>query len=150
MASIGEQLRDARVAQNKSLEELSSYTNISKKYLEAMEIDNYDEFPAEVYATGFLRNYAKSLGLDVQSILDDYKKLRGLNVTRAYVIKHEHEKSEEEEQEKDAFLLDDQVIGERRKSRKGLVVALIIIILAILGVIGYMYTQNMILPTGGK
>ena len=148
MASIGEQLREARVAQNKSLEELSSDTNISKKYLEALETDNYDEFPAEVYTKGFLKNYAKNLGLDVQSILDDYKKLKGLNVTHAYVIKHEHEKSEEEE--KDAFLLDDAVIGERRKSRKGLVVALIIIILAILGVIGYMYTQNMILPTGGK
>lgn len=147
MASIGEQLKDARLAQNKSLDEVSSNTNISKKYLEALENDDYETFPAEVYARGFLKNYAKSLKLDAQSILDEYKRLRGLEVVRAY-DKHEYEK--EEEEEKEVYTIDNEVIGERRKSRKGLVIALIFIIIAILGVFAYLYTQNMILPMGGR
>lgn len=147
MASIGEQLKDARLAQNKSLEEISSDTNISKKYLEALEVDDYEVFPAEVYTRGFLKSYAKNLGLNSQDILDEYKRLKGLDSTHIY-NKQVQEKHEEEE--KETYSLDNEVIGERRKSRKGLVIALIFIIIAILGVFVYLYSQNIILPMGVK
>jgi len=144
MASIGERLKEAREAQNKSLNEVSSETNISKKYLEALEENSFEIFPAEVYVRGFLKNYSNALGLEAQDILDEYSKLRKLNVA------HEFEKRvEKHDAEDDIFQIENEIIGERRKSRKGLVIALLLIIVVIVAVLAYLYTQNMILSTKG-
>lgn len=75
MASLGEQLKNARIAKNKSLEEISSETNISKRYLTALEENDYSVFPAQVYASGFLKSYAKFLEIDPQVVVEEYNKL---------------------------------------------------------------------------
>lgn len=75
MASLGEQLRIARESESISLEEASNDTKISKRYLEALEENNYSIFPAQVYIRGFLSSYAKYLGLDPKAVLDQYSKL---------------------------------------------------------------------------
>ncbi len=75
MASIGEQLRSARESNNVSLEDAANDVKISKRYLEALEEGNYSVLPAPVYIKGFLSNYAKYLGLDSKSILEQYSKL---------------------------------------------------------------------------
>ncbi len=74
MASLGEQLRAARTALNKSLDEISNDTNISKQYLAALEEDKYDIFPAPVYIRGFLSVYARYVGLDPDVLMDQYDK----------------------------------------------------------------------------
>ena len=75
MASLGEQLRNARESMNISLEDASNAVKISKRYLKALEEGNYSEFPAQTYIRGFLSNYAKYLGLDPKTILEQYSKL---------------------------------------------------------------------------
>lgn len=75
MISLGEQLRIARSTMNKSLEDVSNDTNISKRYLKALEEDNYDIFPGQVYIRGFLGVYAKCVGLDPEAIVEQYNKL---------------------------------------------------------------------------
>jgi cytoskeleton protein RodZ len=75
MTSLGEQLRLARRAKSKSLEDVSNDTNISKRYLEALEEDNYDIFPSQVYVRGFLSVYAECVGLDSKAVVEQYKKL---------------------------------------------------------------------------
>lgn len=75
MASLGEQLGAARRARGQSLEDVSNDTNISKRYLEALEEDNYDMLPGQVYVVGFLGSYAKYLGLDTEAMLKQYNKL---------------------------------------------------------------------------
>jgi cytoskeleton protein RodZ len=74
MASLGEQLRAARTAMNKSLDEISNDTNISKQYLAALEEDKYEVFPAPIYIRGFLNVYAKYVGLDPEALMDQYDK----------------------------------------------------------------------------
>ena len=66
MPTMGEVLRDARYRLNVSLEEVESYTKVRKKYLIALEEDDYSELPAPVYARGFLQLYAEFLGIDPQ------------------------------------------------------------------------------------
>jgi cytoskeletal protein RodZ len=75
MTSLGEQLRNARRTKSKSLEDISKDTNISKRYLKALEEDNYDIFPGRVYIKGFLTTYAKYVGLDPEAIAEQYDKL---------------------------------------------------------------------------
>lgn len=74
MGSLGEQLRAARTAMSKSLDDISNSTNISKPYLKALEDDDYSIFPARVYIRGFLGVYAKYLGMAPETLTDQYDK----------------------------------------------------------------------------
>ena len=43
--------------------------HIRERYLDALEHDDFDQFPGTVYARGFLRSYARYLGLDAEALL---------------------------------------------------------------------------------
>lgn len=62
--SISDRLRVAREARGVDLFRVERDTKIRVKYLAAMEQGHFSELPADVYARGFLRNYASYLGLD--------------------------------------------------------------------------------------
>jgi cytoskeletal protein RodZ len=57
-------LKSAREAQGLSLEEVAQATHIRQHLLEAMESDQFKDFPSPVIARGMIRNYAKFLRLD--------------------------------------------------------------------------------------
>ncbi len=67
--SIGQQLKDARLDRNLSLEDVFKDIHIRIKYLEALEADDYSMMPSPVQGRGFLRLYAQFLQLDVDKIL---------------------------------------------------------------------------------
>ena len=69
LAELGEQLRHAREARGLSLRELEEATRIRVKYLRALEQGDLDALPTEVQLRGFLRNYARQVGLDPESAL---------------------------------------------------------------------------------
>ena len=69
MTPLGETLRRARQAKGITIEDAERVTRIPKKYLEALEVEDYGILPAPVYARGFLRSYAGYLGLDAQELL---------------------------------------------------------------------------------
>jgi cytoskeleton protein RodZ len=69
---LGEELRKAREARDLSLEKAEQQTRIRVKFLEAMEQGNYAALPSPVHARGFLRNYARYLGLDSDDIIERY------------------------------------------------------------------------------
>ena len=48
-----------------SLEEISSKTKISKQYLKALESGDYSIFPADIFARGYFKQYAKFIGLEI-------------------------------------------------------------------------------------
>lgn len=64
MASIGEILEEARIRQGRTINEAAQETRISPRFIEALELDRFEELPAAVYAKGFLRSYATYLQLD--------------------------------------------------------------------------------------
>lgn len=74
MGELGHWLQEARQARGLSLEQAEVETRIRFKFLSALEEGNYDELPAEVYARGFVRNYALFLGLDPVEALEKYEK----------------------------------------------------------------------------
>ena len=75
MGGIGESLRSTREAKGISLEQAEEDTKIRKRYLQALEDGDYDVIPGQVYAKGFLRNYANYLGLDQEEVMLEYKLL---------------------------------------------------------------------------
>jgi cytoskeletal protein RodZ len=71
--SLGEKLRAAREAKGLSFDQVSRETNISIRYLEGLEAENFSGFPGEPYVIGFLRNYGAYLELDAQELLSLYR-----------------------------------------------------------------------------
>jgi len=76
MESLGEKLKTARVEKGLSHDQISRETNISIRYLEALETENFSVFPGEPYVIGFLRNYGAYLDLDIQKVISLYRALR--------------------------------------------------------------------------
>ena len=66
LKELGEQLREARESRKLSMQEASEITKISKRILTSFEQADIDQFPHPVYAKGFIKNYAKLLGLDAE------------------------------------------------------------------------------------
>jgi cytoskeletal protein RodZ len=73
MTSLGETLRVAREEKGLSIETIARDTNIARRYLTALETEDFAQFPAESYALGFLKNYGEYLGLDTASLLSMFK-----------------------------------------------------------------------------
>ena len=69
MTPLGETLQRARLARGVTLQEAERTTRISRRYLEALENENFGLLPAPVYARGFLRTYARYLGLEPKDLL---------------------------------------------------------------------------------
>ena len=64
--TIGGQLRAAREAQGKSLAELAATTKVPVRSLDAIERMAMAELPSGPYAVGFVRTYARAIGLDAE------------------------------------------------------------------------------------
>ena len=75
MESFGEKLRCAREKSNYSIEQIARDTHISKRYLRALENEDFSVFPGETYLKGFLRNYSEYLGLNPEEMVSIYKNM---------------------------------------------------------------------------
>ncbi len=73
MASFGEDLKRERELRDISLEEISRATNISKSLLEALEQNNFSSLPGGAYTRGFIRSYARHVGIGIEETLDAFK-----------------------------------------------------------------------------
>jgi len=69
MSELGSWLIRAREARGLTLEDAERDTRISRRYLQALEAEQFEVIPAPVYARGFLRSYSQYLGLDPQQLL---------------------------------------------------------------------------------
>ena len=70
---IGTALRDARVARNLSLAEVSALLRIREAHLEAIELEDFEQLPGNVYVIGFIRTYAQYLELNESDLIMRFK-----------------------------------------------------------------------------
>ncbi len=76
MKSPGELLKHARLEKGLSLSEAAAMTRISRTMLTHLEQDRFEEFNAEVFVRGHLRNYAREVGADAEKVIHAYDRLR--------------------------------------------------------------------------
>lgn len=62
--TVGERLREARERQKVSLHAIAAKTNISVRFLDAIEKNQFDKLPGGIFTRGFIRSYASQVGLD--------------------------------------------------------------------------------------
>ena len=76
MESLGNKLKTAREERGLSFDYISRETNISTRYLEALEKEDFSPFPGEPYVLGFLKNYGEYLGLNPEELQSLYNSLK--------------------------------------------------------------------------
>lgn len=74
MKTAGEILKSERVKKGLSLEDVSQKTKIQVAFLQAIEERNYHKLPSSSYAKGLVRNYAQSLGLNIEKVLAFFRR----------------------------------------------------------------------------
>ncbi len=73
--TLGEKLRQAREERGISISEVAEQTRISSLYLESIEKDDYKPLPGGIFNKGFVKSYAKFIGIDEHEALQDYSKI---------------------------------------------------------------------------
>ena len=68
MGELGQLLRETRKEKGLTLQEVEEQTRIRAKFIRALEDEKYDDLPTPGHVSGFLRNYALFLGLDVDEV----------------------------------------------------------------------------------
>lgn len=84
MSSVGEILKNTREAKGITIEQVAEATSIRMLYLVAIENEQFNLVPGEVYLKGFIRNYANYIGLNGPAMVEKYKEQVAANK------KHEH------------------------------------------------------------
>lgn len=69
MSAVAEQLRQARQAQNLTIQHVAEVTKIRTDHIRALEEGNFEIFSAAVYVRGFVRSYAALLKLNVPQLM---------------------------------------------------------------------------------
>ncbi len=70
--TLGEKLREAREERGLSVGEVAEQTRISPHYIESIERDDYKPLPGGIFNKGFVKSFAKAVGLNEQESVADY------------------------------------------------------------------------------
>jgi hypothetical protein len=100
--NFGKHLKEEREARALTIAEVARVTKIPERSLDRLETGQWDELPAEVFVRGFVRSYARCVGLDPEESARRYAELlvvaekprRELSLSRLGLPRHDPERTE--------------------------------------------------------
>lgn len=119
MESVGEFFRQVRETKGLTIDEVASKTRIRSDFVKALEDSNFAKLPDQVFARGFVRSYARSLGLDEEDAIQRFAESAG-----AF-----YEKQGERERLRQRQLEEDR---RRRSNRKAVGIAIMAAVLTLI------------------
>jgi cytoskeleton protein RodZ len=135
VGTFGERLRREREMRGIGLDEIATATKISARNLRALEDEKFNQLPGGIFNKGFVRAYAKFLGIDEEHIVAEYESAsRETETAREEKLKQDFAKAEPKRSK------DDQEISLEPKSQWGTIA--IIVLLAVLAYSGYNVYQR--------
>jgi hypothetical protein len=78
---FGENLRKERERRKLSLEDVSIATKIGTRFLRAIEEEHFDQLPGGIFNKGFIRAYARQVGVDENRAVTEYLELTAPNLS---------------------------------------------------------------------
>ena len=72
MSTFGEELRRERELREITLREVAEATKINLRYLEALELNDFEHLPGGVFNKGFVRAYCQFIGVDPETMVNAY------------------------------------------------------------------------------
>jgi len=79
--SLGARLKREREQRKITLDEISLSTKIGTRFLLAIEEEHFDQLPGGIFNKGFVRAYARSVGVDEAQAVADYELATGATLT---------------------------------------------------------------------
>jgi len=119
MESVGEFFRQVRETKGLTVDEVASKTRIRTDFVKALEDGNFAKLPDQVFARGFVRSYARSLGLDEEDAIHRFIQSAGSF----------YEKQDERERLKIRQVEEDR---KRQANRKAVAIAIGIAVLTLI------------------
>lgn len=77
MASFGDRLKKEREQRGITLDDISLTTKIGTRLLRALEEEKFEQLPGGIFNKGFVRAYARHVGLDEEQAVADYMTAAG-------------------------------------------------------------------------
>ncbi len=77
---IGTLLQSARLEQNRELSDIAAQTRVPLRHLSAIEEGRHDDLPALPYTLGFVKNYARAIGMDPEAAAAQFRGETNLTV----------------------------------------------------------------------
>jgi transcriptional regulator with XRE-family HTH domain len=95
--AFGPRLRRERLRQGITLEQIAAETNIEITLLAALEVNDLSAWPTGIYARAYIRQYAATIGLDVEDTVDEFcrhfpqgdRRLRQTVLEHAEIVGHD-------------------------------------------------------------
>lgn len=109
--TIGKLLKETRTKNNIPLEDVANKTKININILRALEKENIETLPNKTYVKGFVKNYAKTIGLDLNQAIEAYELLYKENEPEVEAPTDEEEPVVAKESEIDLGELQDRIQG---------------------------------------
>ncbi|WP_026146304.1 RodZ domain-containing protein [Zestomonas thermotolerans] len=81
----GESLRQAREARGWSLAQVAAQLNLTNQRLTQLEAGEFDKLPGHTFARGYVRAYAKLLGLDADTMVRQFDQFTGTDASGSEV-----------------------------------------------------------------
>lgn len=100
MDELGQKLRQARIDKGYTIDDLQQITKIQKRYLLAIEEGNFDQLPGKFYVNAFIKQYAQTVGLDGQALLNEYQGAPVNNENTSEKAESSNEVSEDDSEKK--------------------------------------------------
>jgi cytoskeletal protein RodZ len=98
LPSFGEKLKLEREKRKISLDQISSTTKIGTRMLQALEEDKFNQLPGGIFNKGFVRAYARAVGLDEEQTVADYLQASGdAPAIRPELVHNLHASSDEDD-----------------------------------------------------
>jgi transcriptional regulator with XRE-family HTH domain len=70
--AFGTNLRRIRVQRGVTIAQIVAATNVGSRFWEALESNNLSQWPTGIYARAYIRGYAKAIGVDPESTVDEF------------------------------------------------------------------------------
>jgi cytoskeleton protein RodZ len=125
MGSFGERLRREREMRGITLNEIGESTKISRRHLESLEKEDFESLPGGIFNKGFVRAYARYLGIDEEQAVADYSAA-----------------ADEQEEPEDKFPLEIHPEPDPKLNPKRSTLPLILALLALLAVLAVFWARN--------
>lgn len=87
MESVGHILKTAREDKQMSITDIADVVKTVSQVIKSIENDDFSVFPAPIYARGFIKLYAESVGLDPAPLLEIYKTHYAPETVKQHIVK---------------------------------------------------------------
>jgi cytoskeletal protein RodZ len=99
MGSFGDRLRKEREQRGITLDDISLNTKIGTRLLRALEEEKFDQLPGGIFNKGFVRAYARHVGIDEDQAVADYMSTVDANENNTVAGEPEHPQPTERQPE---------------------------------------------------